>query len=278
MAARRILKTHKLAHQKAWMCFLAYVALLVATSVSLHRLHAQSPYSDSQQARQSATAPDSQPAAQPGTQSDSRSVADSTAPANAQSNAKQPDSTQPSASSGSAQTGAPPDDVAGMQSDPPPDASTDTPDSAPPPDMLPDSAADAANDVSVDSPTDSAKDSSSSSRAVEASVPEQPASPQVTPAAIVAQPEPAAAAVVQPLKPSVPLSPEDARRQQVATEVGDLLKMATDLKAEVDKTTKDELSIAVIRKAGAIEQYSHKLRDDPRLAAGKEEKQGGQPQ
>lgn len=39
-----------------------------------------------------------------------------------------------------------------------------------------------------------------------------------------------------------------------------LLKLATELKAEVDKTTKDVLSLQVIRKAAAIERLTHTAR------------------
>lgn len=46
----------------------------------------------------------------------------------------------------------------------------------------------------------------------------------------------------------------------VARECADLLEMATELKTEVDKTTKDTLSVAVVRKAGEIEQFAHKVR------------------
>jgi len=54
--------------------------------------------------------------------------------------------------------------------------------------------------------------------------------------------------------------PQDPRKQAIANECADLLKMATDLKAEVDKTTKDTLSVGVVRKAGEIEQLAHKVR------------------
>jgi hypothetical protein len=64
-------------------------------------------------------------------------------------------------------------------------------------------------------------------------------------------------------------SPEQQRKQEVAGECANMLKMATELKAEVDKTTKDELSIAVVRKAGELEQFAHKVRGDTRLTAGK---------
>ena len=53
---------------------------------------------------------------------------------------------------------------------------------------------------------------------------------------------------------------EDARKQEIASECADLLKMATDLKTEVDKSNKDMLSVTVVRKAGDIEQLAHKVR------------------
>lgn len=68
-----------------------------------------------------------------------------------------------------------------------------------------------------------------------------------------------------PAVPAGPLTPEEKRKQDVAIACADLLKMATDLKAEVDKSSKDELSIGVIRKAGQIEQYAHKVRTAPQL-------------
>jgi len=53
---------------------------------------------------------------------------------------------------------------------------------------------------------------------------------------------------------------EDANRREIASECADLLKMATALKAEVDKSNKDTLSVAVVRKAGEIEQFARQLR------------------
>jgi len=61
-------------------------------------------------------------------------------------------------------------------------------------------------------------------------------------------------------KPSGSVLPGDEDKQEVASEAADLLKMATALKAEVDKTTKDTLSLTVVRKAGEIEQLAHKVR------------------
>jgi hypothetical protein len=52
----------------------------------------------------------------------------------------------------------------------------------------------------------------------------------------------------------------DPSRQQVANEAADLLKMATALKSEVDKSTKDTLSVGVVRRANQIEQMAHKAR------------------
>jgi hypothetical protein len=49
--------------------------------------------------------------------------------------------------------------------------------------------------------------------------------------------------------------------KQISLDAANLLKMATELKAEVYKTRKDTLSIAVIRKAGQIEQLAHSLRN-----------------
>lgn len=71
-------------------------------------------------------------------------------------------------------------------------------------------------------------------------------------------------------KPSGSDSPEQRRKQEVANECANLLKMAKDLKAEVDKTTKDELSINVVRKAGEVEQLARKVRGDTRLTAGRD--------
>jgi hypothetical protein len=62
------------------------------------------------------------------------------------------------------------------------------------------------------------------------------------------------------------ITPADPQKQGVAGEAADLLKMATALKAEVDKTTKDTLSVAVVRKADEIEQLAHKVR----VGAGKD--------
>jgi len=55
----------------------------------------------------------------------------------------------------------------------------------------------------------------------------------------------------------------DPNQPQVARECADLLKMAADLKAAVEKTNKDTLSVTVVRKADQIEQYARKVRLGP---------------
>jgi len=55
------------------------------------------------------------------------------------------------------------------------------------------------------------------------------------------------------------------RKKQPAIEAENLLKLATGLKAEVDKTTQDTLSLPVIRKAGEIERLAHAVREKTKL-------------
>lgn len=68
----------------------------------------------------------------------------------------------------------------------------------------------------------------------------------------------AAPSVAQPQ--TLPSTPADAHRLQIANQCASLLQMATDLKTEVDKSTKDTLSVSVVRKANEIEQFAHKVR------------------
>ena len=59
------------------------------------------------------------------------------------------------------------------------------------------------------------------------------------------------------------LSADDGskRQKQLAEDSARLLKMAADLKAAVDKTDKDTLSLDVVRKAGAIEKLAHDIKN-----------------
>jgi hypothetical protein len=58
------------------------------------------------------------------------------------------------------------------------------------------------------------------------------------------------------------------RRKQISEDSANLLKLATELKTEVDKTSKDTLSLTVIRKAGAIEKLAHDVKENMKLSAG----------
>ncbi len=58
------------------------------------------------------------------------------------------------------------------------------------------------------------------------------------------------------------------RRKQIADDSAKLLKLAADLKAEVEKTSKDTLSLGVIRKAEEIERLAHGVKEKMKLIAG----------
>lgn len=66
------------------------------------------------------------------------------------------------------------------------------------------------------------------------------------------------------------LTAEDQRKKQIADESTQLLSMALALKAEVDKTNKDVLSINVIRKADEIEKLAHTVKEKIKQSAGPE--------
>jgi hypothetical protein len=51
------------------------------------------------------------------------------------------------------------------------------------------------------------------------------------------------------------------RKNQFTDDSARLLKLANELKTEVDKTDKDTLSIGVIRKADEIEKLAHRVRE-----------------
>jgi hypothetical protein len=67
-------------------------------------------------------------------------------------------------------------------------------------------------------------------------------------------------------KPELQIPQQDSkavdagRKTQIATDSASLLNMALNLKAEVDKTTKDTLSLRVIRDADAIEKLAHSVK------------------
>ncbi|MFZ0394267.1 MAG: hypothetical protein WCF17_17310 [Terracidiphilus sp.] len=59
-----------------------------------------------------------------------------------------------------------------------------------------------------------------------------------------------------------------ARRKQIADDAARLLQLATELKAAVDKTDKDTLSLDVIRKAESIERLAKGVKEKMKLTAG----------
>jgi hypothetical protein len=58
------------------------------------------------------------------------------------------------------------------------------------------------------------------------------------------------------------------RKRQIADDSAKLVKLATDLKTEVDKTTKDTLSVNVIRKAEEIERLARSVKEKMKLTVG----------
>lgn len=87
---------------------------------------------------------------------------------------------------------------------------------------------------------------------------------QNSPPATVAKPAGTGIAQVppsmQPGQTQAGTTSGNARKQQLAGECADLLKLATDLKSAVDKSTADQLSVTVVRKAGEIEQLARKVK------------------
>jgi hypothetical protein len=57
---------------------------------------------------------------------------------------------------------------------------------------------------------------------------------------------------------------DSERKKQIADESAELLNMALALKAEVDKTTKDTLSLNVIKKADQIEKLAKQVKEKMR--------------
>jgi len=99
---------------------------------------------------------------------------------------------------------------------------------------------------------------------------------QQAPAPAVQSPDPvahlqdssgsAAVAVSSQVSPQEIL--DQQRKNQLAADTALLVKLANELKAEMDKSTKDELSIAVIKKADQVEKLAHKVRDEMKLTMG----------
>lgn len=100
----------------------------------------------------------------------------------------------------------------------------------------------------------------------------RPAGALPTPIALPRSAMPAGPASAVPARPAAfdpppvppPAKAADPHRQQINDQCADLLSMADALKMAVDKTTKDELSVTVVRKAGQIEQLARKVKNEMR--------------
>ena len=117
----------------------------------------------------------------------------------------------------------------------------------------------------------------SASCAAQASRQAPPAAPQAqtpaaAPATTAANPAPTAEAKNDPPVAPANLTPQQQqmqqRKNQLAADTAQLLKLANELKAEMDKSTKDELSLSVIKKADQVEKLAHKVRDEMKLTMG----------
>jgi hypothetical protein len=100
-----------------------------------------------------------------------------------------------------------------------------------------------------------ATESSPREGSTEASAPVQPA--KESPSVGIRVPAPAPE---QPPKPENFDVIADPNKTPVANDTANLLRLANNLKTEVDKTTPDTLSVTVVRQANEIEKLAHKMR------------------
>jgi hypothetical protein len=61
---------------------------------------------------------------------------------------------------------------------------------------------------------------------------------------------------------SKPTTAQTPQQKQLADDTAKLLTLANELKAELDKSNKDTLSLSVIKKAEQVEKLAHKVRDE----------------
>jgi len=69
-------------------------------------------------------------------------------------------------------------------------------------------------------------------------------------------------------KPALPSDPEALRQKQLADDTAKLLVLANELKVEMDKSTKDTLSLSVMKKAEEIEKLARKVRGEMKVSIG----------
>lgn len=160
--------------------------------------------------------------------------------------------------------------VAGGQASQPSPASNETPQTTQPaqqnsagPMVMgqdPDSTPDTVNAPAAAQPSPAASQTASPG----AQAPRNSSSPPSTPPATsAARPAPPPSSAALPVPPPANAG-GDAARQQINNECVNLLKMANELKAAVDKSNKDTLSITVVRKADDIEALAHQVKDEMR--------------
>jgi sRNA-binding protein len=61
--------------------------------------------------------------------------------------------------------------------------------------------------------------------------------------------------------PAKPMTPEEARQAQLVADTNKLLELSQELKAEVAKSNKDTLSLAVVKKAAEVEKLAKSLKE-----------------
>jgi hypothetical protein len=59
-----------------------------------------------------------------------------------------------------------------------------------------------------------------------------------------------------------PLNEQSPQQKQLADDTAKLLGLANELKAEINKSSKDTLSLSVIKKAEQVEKLAHKVQDE----------------
>ena len=88
----------------------------------------------------------------------------------------------------------------------------------------------------------------------------QSTEPQAAPPPATSDAAAAAPAQDQTAKALVAEESANPPKKQIALDSANLLKMANDLKANMDKTNPDTLSLTVVRQAEEIEKLAHKMR------------------
>ena len=83
--------------------------------------------------------------------------------------------------------------------------------------------------------------------------------PATTPTPQATSPAPA-----QTESQATKLTPKQAREAQIAADTEKLFQLAQELKVEVDKSSKDTMSLSVIKKSEEIEKLARQLKQDMR--------------